>query len=114
MALKINQIGRFDRRLKAQRLIVVQDDSGGFDEAWNDVYETWAYVSDIKSYRDQIELQNVNVSTFTVQMRDTDIHEVSKDIRFIYEGRNLILHGQPLHFTEGRKRYIQFILSEQV
>lgn len=114
MALKINQIGRFDRRLKAQRLTVIQDGSGGFDEAWSDEYETWAYVSDIKSYRDQIELQNVNVSTFTVQMRDTDTHEVSKDIRFIYEGRKLILHGQPLHFTEGRKRYIQFILAEQV
>lgn len=113
MAIKINHVGKFDRRIKAQRLSSIQTSEGNIIESWSDAYETWASVSDIKSYRDQLLLQNVTVSTYTVQIRLTPTHEVSKNIRFVYEGRNMILQGQPIVFTEGRKRYYQFILAEQ-
>ncbi|MGA8762442.1 MAG: hypothetical protein WB562_06090, partial [Candidatus Sulfotelmatobacter sp.] len=71
-------------------------------------------ITDQKGFRDQIELQNVNVNSYTVQIRYNDAHEISKNVRILYNGTYHIVHGQPLQFTQGRKRYYQFIMTVQV
>jgi len=109
---KLQPQGQFNRRLEAQKLSRVQNDSGGFTETWTTVYTTWAYVGPVKSWREIQLLQNVQNASYEVQIRHTASHEVSKDIRFIYEGKVLIVNSIT-EMTEGRKRFYSLILIEQ-
>lgn len=111
--IKVKPIGQLNRRLEAQKLTVVQNGSGGFTETWTTVYTTWAYVGPIKSMRDIIALQNVQENSYEAYIRFTPSHEVSKDIRFVYEGKILVLNSQQ-EYTEGRKRFLKLILVEQM
>lgn len=114
MAIKISDIGRFNRRISVEKVTVIQLDDGNIEESWSHIYDTWANITDQKGMRDQIELQNVNVNSYIVQIRYTPSHEISKNIRILYEGVYHIVHGQPLQFTQGRKTYYQFIMTAQV
>lgn len=110
---KVPQKGLFNRRLEAQKLSKVQNDSGGWAETWTTVYTTWAYVGPVKSFRQLEQLQNVQTNSYEVIIRYTPEHEVSKDIRFLYEGKVLILNSRE-EVTEGRKRFLILLLTEQV
>ena len=109
---KIQPIGRFNRRLEAQKVTLVPDDAGGQVETWTTVYTTKAYVGPVKSWRALQQLQNVQNASYEVQLRYTTSHEVSKDIRFIYEGQTLIINSME-QVTEGRKRFWILTLTEQ-
>jgi SPP1 family predicted phage head-tail adaptor len=109
---KIQAIGKFNRRLEAQKLTLVPDDAGGQVETWTTVYTTWAYVGPVKSWRALQQLQNVQNASYEVQIRYTESHEVSKDIRFIYEGQTLIINSME-QVKEGRKRFWSLVLTEQ-
>lgn len=109
---KLQPQGKFNRRLVAQKLSRVQNDSGGFTETWTPVYTTWAYVGPVKSWRDIQQLQNVQNASYEVQIRYTVSHEISKDIRFIYEGKTLIVNSIE-EMAEGSKRFYSLILIEQ-
>lgn len=109
---KLKNQGQFNRRIDAQKLSRVRNDSGGFNETWTPVYSTWAYVGPVKSYRDLQQLQNVQTASYEVQIRYTTSHEVSKEIRFVYEGKILIVNSIE-EMTEGRKRFYSLILVEQ-
>lgn len=109
---KLKQQGQFNRRIDAQKLSRVQNNSGGFTETWTPVYSTWAYVGPVKSWRDLQQLQNVQNASYEVQIRYTASHEVSKDIRFVYEGKVLVVNSIE-EITEGRKRFYSLILIEQ-
>lgn len=111
--MKIQPQGQFNRRIEAQKLTKVRNDSGGFTETWTTAYTTWAYVGPVKSFRHLQQLQNVQTNSYEVQLRYTPSHEVSKDIRFVYEGKNLILNSRE-EVAEGRKRFLVLILIEQV
>jgi SPP1 family predicted phage head-tail adaptor len=111
--IKTRAIGQLNRRLEAQKLTKTANGSGGFTEAWPTVYTTWAYVGPIKSMRDMVALQNVQGNSYEVFIRYTPSHEVSKDIRFLYEGKILVINSQQ-EYTEGRKRFVRLILVEQV
>lgn len=113
MAIKIRDIGKFNRRIQAQKLTSIQDANGNMVESWELVYETWAYVGPVKSYRDFIQLQNIQQNSYEVQIRHSEEHEVNKNIRFLYEGRYLVINNWE-EVTEGRKRYIRMILVEQI
>lgn len=110
---KIKPKGQFNRRLEAQKLTKVQNDSAGFTETWTTVYTTWAYVGPVTSHRQLQQLQNVQTNSYEVQIRYSPSHEVSKDIRFVYEGKFLILNSRE-EVTEGRKRFLSLVLFEQV
>ena len=110
--MRIRPIGLFNRRLEAQKLTRTRNDSGGFEESWNTVYVTWAYVGPVNSWRQLQQLQNVQTNSYEVQIRYTPSHEVSKDIRFLYEGKILILNSRE-EVTEGRKRFNVMTRMEQ-
>lgn len=110
---KTKPIGQLNRRLEAQKLTTVPDDAGGFVETWTTVYTTWASVGPVTSMRGLQVLQNVQTNSYQVQIRYTPSHEVSKDIRFLYEGQTLIIKSME-QVTEGRKRFWSLILTEQV
>lgn len=113
MAIKIRDIGKFNRRIQAEKLTPTQDADGNMIESWVLAYETWAYVGPVKSYRDFIQLQNIQQNSYEVQIRYSLTDEVSKNIRFLYEGQYLVLNSRE-EVTEGRKKYIRMILVEQV
>jgi SPP1 family predicted phage head-tail adaptor len=110
---KIQPIGQFNRRLEAQKLTLVADDAGGQVETWTTIYTTQAYIGPVKSWRSLQLLQNVQSASYDVQIRFTRSHEVSTDIRFIYEGQTLIINRME-QVTEGRKRFWSLTLTEQV
>lgn len=109
---KIQPQGQFNRRLQAQKLSKVQNDSGGWAETWTTVYTTQAYVGPVRSWRALQQLQNVQNASYEVQIRYTPSHEVSKDIRFIYEGKTLVINSIE-EVKEGSKRFYSLILIEQ-
>lgn len=111
--MKIQPQGQFNRRITAELLTKVQNDSGGMVETWTPIYTTWAYVGPVKSYRHLQQLQNVQTNSYEIQMRYTPSHRVDKDVRFIYEGKVLILNSRE-EVTEGRKRFLVLILIEQI
>lgn len=110
--IKVRSIGQFNRRLHAEKLSTVQDAGGGEVETWTPVYETFACVEPLSSRRELRQHQTVTGNAYQVQMRFTPSHEVSKDIRFKYEGRILIIDSYE-QVTEGRKRFWSLILIEQ-
>lgn len=110
---KVKAIGQMNRRLQAEKLVKTPDDAGGYAEAWEVVYTTWASVGPVTSMRELQALQNVQTNSYQVQMRYTPSHEVSKDIRFIYEGQILIINRME-QITEGRKRFWSLVLTEQL
>lgn len=111
--IKTKPIGQLNRRLEAQKLTKVQNGSGGFVETWPTIYTTWAAMGPVKSIRDLEMLQNIQVNSYEAFIRYTPSHEVSKDVRFLYEGKILVLNSQQ-EYTEGRKRFLRLILVEQV
>lgn len=110
---KVKPQGQFNRRLEAQKLTTVRNDSGGFTETWTTVYTTLAYVGPVTSYRQLQQMQNVQTNSYEVQIRYTPTHEVSKDIRFLYEGEILVLNSVE-EIKEGSKRFYSLTLVEQV
>lgn len=109
---KIQPQGQFNRRLLAQKLTKVQNESGGWTETWTDVYTTWAFVGPVRSWRALQQLQNVQNAAYEVQIRYTPSHEVSKDIRFMYEGKVLVINSSE-EVKEGSKRFYSLVLIEQ-
>jgi len=109
---KIRDIGRFNRRLLAEKLSTTQDAAGGEIETWTPVYETFACIEPLSSNRELRQSQTVTGNAYLVQIRYTPSHEVSKNIRFKYEGQTLILNSKE-QVTEGRKRFWSLTLIEQ-
>lgn len=112
MSTKIRDIGQFNRRLDAEKLTTIQDAAGGLVEAWNPVYTTWAYIEALRSSRELQQNQTALQNAYMVQIRHTASHEVSKNIRFRYEGKVLTINSMH-EVTEGRKRFWELVLMEQ-
>jgi SPP1 family predicted phage head-tail adaptor len=112
MSTKIRDIGQFNRRLDAEKLTTTQDAGGGLVETWNLAYTTWAYIEALRSNRELQQNQTALQNAYLVQIRHTASHEVSKNIRFRYEGRILTINSMR-EATEGRKRFWELILMEQ-
>lgn len=109
---KIRDIGRFNCRLQAEKLSTTKDAGGGEIETWTPVYETFACIEPLSSSRELRQSQTVTGNAYMVQMRYTPSREVSKNIRFIYQGRVLILDGD-VPVNPGRYNYWSLTLIEQ-
>ena len=110
--VKVSELGAMNMRIIAEKLTVVQDDSGGFDEVWDQAYIVWGYVGPVRSFRDQVALQNIQQNSFEVQIRFEPTIEISKDIRFVFDDNKHTLNGWR-SFTVGRKRYWNILVAEQ-
>jgi SPP1 family predicted phage head-tail adaptor len=113
MSGKMPDIGQFNRRVVAEKLSTTQDAGGGLQEMWTTVYTTWAAIKPLRSNRDLQQNQTALNNAYLVYIRFTPSHEVSKNIRFRYEGNILVVNSMQ-EVTEGRKRYWELILMEQV
>lgn len=110
---KGKDIGLFNRRLQAEKLTTTQDAGGGLSETWTPIYTTWAFIEPLRSSRELQENQTALNNAYRVQIRHTAAHEISKDVRFLYEGKILIINSMQ-EVTEGRKNFWELILMEQV
>lgn len=87
VSVKIPPIGTFRSQLVAQKLTVTQNNSGGFDEDWTDIYMTFAFLRTAQSARDFFMLQNIQGTVYEVFIRSAKSKEVSKDVRFKYDNQ---------------------------
>lgn len=110
---KVKPQGQFNRRVQAEKLSLVQNDSGGMVESWVPQYSTWAYVGPVKSWRHLQNLKNTQSASYEIQLRYTPSRVIDNDIRFIYEGKVLTVDSIE-EDTEGNKRFYIIIASEQV
>ncbi|PUZ21803.1 hypothetical protein DCC81_24765 [Chitinophaga parva] len=101
---KIRPLSDFNRKVSAQKLTVTQDDAGGEVPTWTTVYDTWAAVRGVRSKRTQEEAQTENNRSYELQLRYAQGREVSKNIRFLYDGQILTVNEYQ-QYQEGNKRF---------
>lgn len=109
---KISPQGKFNRRIEVQHLTITQNDSGGMVETWTTLFTTWASVGPVKSWRHLESLRNVQSASFEVHIRYAPSRQIDNNLRFIYEGKVLIVNSIE-EMEEGRKRFYSLILTQQ-
>ncbi|ACU61357.1 phage head closure protein [Chitinophaga pinensis] len=110
---KIKPQGQFNRRIQAQKLSVTQNEAGGMVETWSSLFETWAYVGPVKSWRHLEIMKNTQSASYEVQIRYTPSRQIDNNVRFVYEGKVLVINSIE-EDVEGNKRFYVLILTEQV
>jgi SPP1 family predicted phage head-tail adaptor len=103
------KIGQLNRRITVEQPSNIKDQYGGVTSNYAAIGSYWAYVKPVSNKALFLQGQNIERNTYEIYLRYVQIPNGSL---VSYEGRKMTIIGEPQELSEGNRRFIKLIASE--
>lgn len=83
--------GKYQEKIKVQRLVRIPDDQGGAAGTWEDQFNPWADITPLKGIKTLEAAQQVLEGAYEIRIRWRTDQEIDKTRRIIYRGQVLTI-----------------------